>query len=75
MPKLKKLEWSELLKLLVRATDRMNSSQHQKPRMQFGKCERTIPLTDPYQLVPRRAARISESHDFRRGSNDTRVPS
>jgi len=41
--------------------------------MQFQKCERTIPLTDPYQLAPRRAARFSESHDFRRDSNDTRI--
>jgi hypothetical protein len=51
----------------------MNSGQHQKPRMQFRKCERTISLTDPYQLAPRRAARFSESHDFQRDSNDAKI--
>ena len=41
--------------------------------MRFRKCERTIPLTDPYQLAPRRAARFSESHDFQRDSNDAKI--
>jgi hypothetical protein len=73
MSKLKKLKASKLSNLSARATDGMNGGQHQKPRMQFRKCERTIPLTDPYQLAPRRTARFSESHDVRRDSNDTRI--